>query len=364
MATGVTHPANGSVARPLRVFLVLTVIIAGLWVLDWSLEKTELTELRDEAHRTFLQGSRLLKEGKVEPAVDLLRRAHALERQNLDYELTLVDALMAAGKTAEAEPLLDEVLGRESNDGRANLIAARSMAARVRIAEAESYYHRAIYGEWPIQADSSRRAARMELVDFLIEHGRKEAVLAELLPLQGEAGYDEALQKRVAKLLLVAGSAQRAADAYRSLIERYPADADLYSGLGESELFLGQYRAAVSAFVGAFRHRPNDPAFRGRLEFASLMAALDPTPRQLSSTQKYRRSLHILEMTQADYGKCTSTPFEPPSGVKMPRNVTNELAEEKLTLAEELWRERIKACGESTSLEEEPLRLIMAKLAQ
>ncbi len=364
MSTGVTHKANGSVARPLRVFVTLAVIIAGLWVLDWSLESTERSELRDEAHRTFLQGSRLLQEGKLEAAVDLLRRAHALERQNLGYELTLVDALMAAGKTAEAEPLLDEVLDRESNDGRANLTAARSMAARGRIAQAESYYHRAIYGEWPNQADSSRRAARMELVDFLLKHGRKEAVLAELLPLQGEAGNDAALQKRIAKLLLVAGSAQRAADAYRSLIVQFPSDPDLYSGLGESELFRGQYRAAVSAFVGAFRHRPNDQNLRRRMEFAGLMAGLDPTPRQLSSMEKYRRSLHILEMTQAAYGQCTSTPFQPPSPDKLPRNVTNELAEEKLTLAEELWRERIKACGVSTSLEEEPLRLIMAKLAQ
>ena len=64
-------------------FVTLAVIIAGLWVLDWSLENTELSELHAEAHSTFLQGSRLLKEGKLERAVDLLRRAHALERQNL-----------------------------------------------------------------------------------------------------------------------------------------------------------------------------------------------------------------------------------------------------------------------------------------
>ena len=342
MATGITHPANGSVARPVRVFVTLTVVIAGLWVLDWSLEKTELNELHDEAQRTFLQGSRLLKEGKLEASVDLLRRAHALERQDPGYALTLVDALMAAGKTAEAEPLLEEVLARESNDGRANLTAARSMAARDRIAQAESYYHRAIYGEWPNQADSSRRATRMELVDFLLKHGRKEAVLAELLPLQGEAGLDAALEKRIAKLLLLAGSAQRAADTYRLLIDQFPADADLYSGLGEAELFRGQYRAAVSAFVGAFRHRPNDQTFRRRMEFASLMAGLDPTPRQLSSLEKYRRSLHILEMTQAAYQKCTSMSFQPPSPDKPPREVTNELAEAKLTQAEELWRERIR----------------------
>ncbi|MDQ6933501.1 MAG: hypothetical protein M3160_10055 [Candidatus Eremiobacteraeota bacterium] len=51
MAPEVANQANGKVARPLRLFVVLVMIVAGLWTLDWSLEKTELMELRDEAHR-------------------------------------------------------------------------------------------------------------------------------------------------------------------------------------------------------------------------------------------------------------------------------------------------------------------------
>ena len=48
---------------------------------------------------------------------------------------------------------------------------------------------------------------------------------------------------------------------------------------------------------------------------------------------------------------------------KAPPHVTNELAEARLTLAEQLWQARIKQCGPSTSEHEHALRLIMTKLA-
>ena len=84
--------------------------------------------------------------------MDVLRTAHALVRENIDYELTLVTALIDAGRTAEADPLMDDALQREPNDGRTNLIAARLAAKKGSAVQAESYYHRAIYGEWPDSA--------------------------------------------------------------------------------------------------------------------------------------------------------------------------------------------------------------------
>ncbi|MGI8746241.1 MAG: tetratricopeptide repeat protein [Bryobacteraceae bacterium] len=358
---------NGKVARPLRLSAILALIIACLWALDWFLERTQVRELQAEARRVYVDGSRLLKEGKLPQAVDLLSRAHAVDRKNVNYELTLIDALIAAGKTAEAEPLLDEILQRESNDGAANLTAARLMASKGRMGDAESYYHRAIYGEWPNNPDRSRRSVRMELIEFLLKNERKQGLLAELLPLQEAAEGDLALKKRIAHLFLVAGSPTRAADAYRSLIQQDRKDADLYSGLGEAQLVAGQYRPAVAAFVAAFRRRPDEPNLRQRMEFSSLMSGLDPTARQLSSMEKYRRSLHILDLTRASYQKCTGksqTADQVPPPNKPPPHVNNEVAEQKLALAEQIWRARINECGASTSKEEEPLRLIMAKLAQ
>jgi hypothetical protein len=49
---------------------------------------------------------------------------------------------------------------------------------------------------------------------------------------------------------------------------------------------------------------------------------------------------------------------------RRPRIISNEEAEERLTLAEELWKVRVAECGPGTTGEEEPLKLIMQTLAQ
>ena len=86
-----------------------------------------------------------------------------MERENADYELALITAFIDTGRTTDAEPLMNEMLQREPNDGRANLIAARLKVKEGNAADAEAYYHRAIYGEWPDDPASHRIAARMEL---------------------------------------------------------------------------------------------------------------------------------------------------------------------------------------------------------
>jgi tetratricopeptide (TPR) repeat protein len=366
---------------------IIVIAIAGLTALDVFLEKTQQAELESSAQRFYLDGTRLLKQGKAEQAVELLRRAHALVRQNANYELELINALMAAGKIDEAEPLMNEVLQREPNDGRANLIAARLSVKKGRTADAEAYYHRAIYGEWPGgsgNADDSGQAARhqisarMELIDFLVEKGKKQELLAELLPLEEEAGNDPVIEKKLGRLFLVAGSPSRAADVYRALIQQDPKDPEAYAGLGEAELEQGRYREAKAAFVTAVAHKPDDASLRERMQLANTMTALDPTPRQLASVEKYRRGLRILELSRASLERCVAShPYVSSNQAdellkaaqdalsrKAPAHVTNELAEETLGLAEKMWQARIKMCGASTSAEEEPLRLIMERLAR
>ncbi len=365
--------------RTAALVTIVALVIAALATLDWFLENTQHLELQSEAHGFYLEGSRLLTDGKPDRAVDLLRKAHALARNNRDYQLGLVHALMTAGKIAEAEPLLDDILQRDPNNGRANLSAARLMITKGNIADAESYYHRAIYGAWSGNAAQNRVSARMELVQLLAKSGRKKDLLAELLPLEQEAGSDPVVRKRLAHLFLIAGSATRAVETYQTLIQQDPKDAEAYSGLGEAELERGRYRAAQSAFLAAFRDKPGDSTIRRQIELSSTMSALDPTPRQLTSMEKYRRGLHLLDLTRRDLERCIAQ--QPAAGSpeqaqrllaeaeqavsgKAPARATNELAEEKLALTQAIWQVRIKACGPATSTDERPLSLIVEKLTQ
>ena len=282
---------------------------------------------------------------------------------------------------------MNEVLQREPNDGRANLTAARLSVKKGRTADAEAYYHRAIYGEWPDgsgdapgsgQAGRDRIAARMELIDFLVENGKKQELLAELLPFEEEAGHNVLIEKKLGHLFLVAGSPARAADVYRALIRQDPRDAEAYEGLGEAEIEQGRYWEAKAALMKAAVHKPNDTSPDGRLQLANTMSALDPTPRQIPSAEKYGRSLRILDLTRASLRQCVAShpgasskeaeellqAAEDALSRKAPEHGTNELAEEALGLAERMWEARVRVCGGSRSAEEEPLRLIMERLAR
>jgi tetratricopeptide (TPR) repeat protein len=364
----------------LRLAAILAVLVVALTALDRFLAGTESAEVQSSARNAYLAGSRLLQAGNANEAVETLRTAHALVRENIDYELALVTALMDAGRTGEADPLMDDALQREPNDGQTNLIAARLAVKKGNAAQAGSWYHRAIYGEWPDSAASRRLAARMELVDLLASKGQQQELLGELISLQAEAPEDAAMQGRLAKLFLTAGAPRRAAGVYQALVAKNPGDRDAWAGLGEAELENGQYRDAHMAFFRAFLKSPNDASIRARLELLNTVTELDPTPRQLPTAEKYRRSLLILGMARSSVEQCMARESSPPSGApsgetaqllaeadaaaaKTPAaSVTNELAEKALGVAERLWRARVKECGPAAA-GEEPLRLIMEKLA-
>ena len=364
-------------APKIGLMLLVAVAIGALAAIDLFLEKAEQTEVANQAQRAYLQGCRLLQEGKANDAVEGLRRAHAMERKNLVYARQLIAALTAARKTSEAEPLMNEVLDADRNDGAANLVAARLKLKEGNVADAEAYYHRAIYGRWPQDGAAHRVAARMELIDLLVAKNQKKDLLAELLPLTEDAKNDSAIQMRLASLFLLAGSPGRAADIYRTLLRQDPRNADAWAGLGRAELEQGDYRAAHSAFAAAAARKPKDAAIRSKLQLATTLAGLDPTPRRLSSAEKYQRSLYILEWVQQDLEKCIQTQASGPTAEQQalleraeevmnrpnPGAETNEMSEATLSLAAKIWQARL-SCGPASAPDEEALRLIMNKLAQ
>ncbi len=349
------------------VVIVLFAIVVALSVLDRFLAKVESAELHSTAQTDYQAGSRLLAAGQAARAVDLLREAHATERADPDYELALISALTASGNTVDAEPMMNEMLQRAPNDGRVNLIAARLRALEGNVPDAEPYYHRAIFGEWPVDPVGRRIAARLELIDRLMKRGRKQELLAELISLEAEPSAGAEVRKQLAGLFLVAGSPARAADIYRAMTTKDPSDVAMTEGLGEAELEQGQYGAARAAFLQGFFQHPNDTSIRSHLETLNTVVALDPTLRQLTSEEKYRRSIRILDMARSGLAQCAAqnpllaTAAAAGSG-KAPAHVTNEDAEKLLSLAEQVWQARNDACAKGAG-EENALNLLMRKLS-
>ncbi len=380
------NPISANIARRrgsiVRLSAAVAAVIATLALLDIFLARTEQRELASLASQADRNGQQLLAGGHAAEAVEAFRNAHDLERDNERYQLDLIRALMAAGKPAEAQPLMTEILDEDSNNGEANLLAARLAAAQGHINAADSYYHRAIYGEWggEWRGNVAQRQieARLELIDFLNAHRRQNEVLAELLPLEEQAGNNTKLQSKLAQLFLAAGSPSRAREIYRRLINLDPEDGGNYAGLGEADLLLGDFRAAHTAFSNAALHSGKDAALRGRLDLSLQLMNLDPTVRWLSAQEKYQRSRKILQLASDALEQCitnhpqlaTDAASQLASAAQMavrtppPKQPNNEMAESTLSLSQDIWRARTSLCGTGTAPDEEALRLIMEKLAK
>ncbi|HUA83440.1 MAG TPA: tetratricopeptide repeat protein [Bryobacteraceae bacterium] len=350
-------------------FGLITVILATIaffWIVDIFLARVERREMQSEARHDAAQGEALLAAGHADGAVDQLRKAQAIDRDNSNYALEMAQALIADGKLDEAGSMLGDTLEQMPNNGEANLLEARLMVHRGNLQQAESYYHRAIYGIWGQNPELQRIRVRLELAELLASLHSNQELLAELIPLEAEAEHDLAVRQQVAGLYIEAGAANRAVTAYRALIRDDPEDGRNYAGLGEAQLALGNYRDAQTAFQNAIRHRDD---VRPRLDLATRLAELDPTPRYLSAATKFARSNAILELARDTLARCATSDqaqklidsADQLLSPKVKGPITNEMAEDRLAMAQTIWEFRSDSCGKSP---DETLSLLMNKLSQ
>ncbi|MDE3195325.1 MAG: tetratricopeptide repeat protein [Acidobacteriota bacterium] len=365
------RPILGAVAATAAVVFLLA-------ALDKSLVSIQVAEQQGAARRSYEKGMDLMKRGLPNEALEQFRQAQATQRESPIYTLALIEALTAVNKTSEADALADQILTAAPNDGETNLITARLRMREGRYIDAKAYFHRAIYGTWRSGAMAHERAARLELIQMLVKEKARQELLGELISLSAESGEDAALKGQIAKLFLVAGAPARAVALYQELVERDPHNAKMLEALGEAELQNGQYRAARSSFQQASIYDPS-AAVKPRLDLLTEVTALDPTPRRLTSSEKYSRSLKILGLARddldariAEAGPAIRVPQDTDEMLKQakaelehkaPAHVNNEMAERELDLAQRIWRARLAMFGPSSANDEEALRLIMERLA-
>jgi tetratricopeptide (TPR) repeat protein len=356
-------------------FVLIFFAIAALAATDTFLAKVERTEGQAEARRLLVEGQRLVQRGRDADAINKFRSALSVSRGNQEAQLGLAGALLAVGRLTDAETLLQEMLRRSATDGAANLTMARVMVKEGRSVEATSYYHQSIYGRWSQDARANRVKVRFELIEVLVRQNADREVLAELLPLQDEAPDDIQTRKRIARVYLSAGSPSRALDLFREILRQQPQDFDAYAGLGEAEFARGNYRIARTDFKVALRLNPADEEIGKRLGVCETVLTLDPTQRGLSTAERYRRGIKLVELALEGMNRCVGTP--PPADVSdlaekakqaLMRRVSfarqDEVTEANLDLADQLWQARQKQCKQAPAEADEPLALVIAKLAQ
>ena len=365
-------PSQSSVVRSfLGTFTLVFACMAGLFVIDTFLEKTEVAESRAEAQRLYREGEALLQQNRYPEAIEHFRNALSFSRQNPDYQLALARALAGSKKYADAEVEVQGLLAQDPSNGPANLTMARVLVKEGRFAEATFYYHRSIYGRWANNASTERLHVRLELVDLLARESDKQELLAELLPLQDE-NFDVATREHIAQLYLTAGSANRAADMFREILHQQPSNAQAFDGLGSAEFARGNYRGARADFLNASRIEPSNAEYRKQWNISAKVLELDPMLRGLSSHERYARATRLLDIASQSVSSCL--------GANVPQdtqplldaaqkaltahvraNQEDDATNANLDLAEKLFATRKKDCKQPLSDDEEPAALVLAK---
>jgi Flp pilus assembly protein TadD len=376
MKTPVVQPAPtpaASVSEFITTFAIILAAIVVLLAFDTALARVDVKGRQSYAAREFATGERLLAQGNSEEAVDHFRTASTIDRDNSAYGTALAQAILADGQPGVAEQILLPLLERNPTDGAANLAMARVLSKQGREAEAKSYYHRAIYGLWPLGAETTRTAARFELIDLLGRTNAKQELLSELLPIQDDSTNDAAQRKRVARLFVVAGSPSRAVPILREVLRRDPLDADAYVALAEAALSLGDFAAARTNLLAAQKLAPaNSSSIQARISLTDSVIALDPTQRGLSLGEQLRRSRNLVQITLASARSCLAAQapqvaaaldssralLVSPSGADGQR----QAIEQSLLLAEQMWGLRRTRCAPER--EDGALALVHNRIAQ
>ncbi|GJG89586.1 hypothetical protein tb265_47670 [Gemmatimonadetes bacterium T265] len=333
-------------------FAAIIGLIAALLVFDLSLAHIDRLASDANAAADYEAGTALLARGRARDAAERFGAAVAADRANLSFALALARATLAAGDVQAAELMLQGLLGRAENDGAVNLAMAHTLLRENRGDEAESYFHRAIFGRWGADSTARRAGARFELIDLLARRGETQELLAELLPLQDTPPDSLALRRRLGQLFLQAGSPARSVAVLRDVVRRDPRDADAYAGLGEAALALGNFQTARADFAEAAGLRPDDARFSNGLALADTVLAIDPAARGIGAHARYERSRLLLSRTVAVVARCGSpgivgAPFDSARAVLLATTrppAEDAAGEAMVALANALWATRPARC--------------------
>jgi CIC family chloride channel protein len=350
--------------------LVLAVLITAF--LSYFYRTQRITR----AQQFFEQGNQFMQADRYEEAIENYRRALSVSHSS-EHRLALAAALVKAGRLNEAEIYLRELLREDPNSGPANLWLGRDLLQRADTEQAIAHYHRAIYGSWAKDAAASRVQARLELVNGLGKLDAKQQAQAELLALVADMPPDLEIRKRVGQLLLRFGLRRNSAELFQNIVRTAKSDPEAWAGLGEAQMAVGDLSSARRAFLETVRLAPDNDTYRKRLQLVEQVMALNPTLRGLQSADRFQRSRKLLEAAVGALERCLpASPAAVPKQARSladaarktllrrvrPRSYRDEV-DSNITLAQQIWGERIDICGPAPP-GEDPLSRVMAQLSQ
>jgi thioredoxin-like negative regulator of GroEL len=178
------------VHREIRLLVCLCAIaVVGFLLTREAAASTREMRLED-AGTWFASGQQALQAGDAEGAIEALRRASAIDRDNRGYRLALANALSAGQHVDETRQVLRRLREGEPEDPEVNVQLAHREAHAEHVPAAVRYYQSELYGHWNPDAFDDRRRLRIEMIRYLLAHGDQRRALSALLILSANLPDD------------------------------------------------------------------------------------------------------------------------------------------------------------------------------
>jgi tetratricopeptide (TPR) repeat protein len=285
---------------------VILLILTVLFIATGFAAKFYHARQKALGQQWYSRGELDLRVGRAEAAVEDFRTALAYSRENARYRLRLGQALMAAGRLTEAQTYLLSLREREPGSGTVNLELAHLAVRQGSESEAVRFFHEAIYGEWDEGPAARRRAARLELAEFLLDAGDKARAQAELIALAADLPRDPQLQARVGTLLLRARAYEEALKLFRDALEESPGMEAALAGAGEACFEMYDFAGAQRYLSRAVGENPRLARAASLLETSRLVLSIDPLRRGLRGPERARRTLRAFRQALARLEDCAA----------------------------------------------------------
>jgi tetratricopeptide (TPR) repeat protein len=324
-----------------RDFLYLLVLIGIATVLFFFTRNVAARQRQIETQTAavwYARGQSQMDSGSVEPAIDSFRKAVASDRENRPYTFALANALAAGNHNQEAEQTVLRLRELDPEDAKVNLVLAGLAAKSGNLQETVRYYENAIYGRWTgAEIDERRRAARTELIEFLLAHKQRDRALSELLILDSDLPETAAAHTRAGSLFLQAGDSAHALKNFRVALRLNPRDAEALYGAGKASFQIGDYVKARHYLQASLVEHRDLAQAQQLLSLVNTVLSWDPLAPHLGLGMRQQRLAADFDQAVRRLQTCASqtSPSNNNSSLQ-------DLAQEASTMKPNLQMQRIR----------------------
>ncbi|MGH9566228.1 MAG: tetratricopeptide repeat protein, partial [Candidatus Angelobacter sp.] len=170
--------------------------------------------------------------------------------------------------------------------------------------KALQYYHNAIYGVWPSDAQAMRRETQLELIHSLLAENAYPQAQAELISWSAALPPDPNLHLTVAGLFMDARDYDHALDEYQTVLRRDRNNVQAFAGAGESAYRLGRYRTAQRYLSSGALNNDRTPESKQLLETTNMILDANPYARRISIHEAAERVIRNFGRAGTRLSEC------------------------------------------------------------